>query len=237
MAVPNLRDHIIDVIAASGYVKVNYSPERLEEVSRAIGVLPAVLMEACLRRQSLDMRDVKLEQLPKRKSGARRAELALFVPEVIREKLKEESKNRNLSVSTMLRTLAHSYLTSTYEPERKWAGIPRWRRPSGEPYTNSKESDYILVVMSYGAKEAMRRRARARNLKPTGMLVLLVQEMFDKKIFLPGTYDIVRVVDQSDVPERFILPSGIARTSDSEEHGPQARHDALLVHIPRHGDE
>lgn len=209
----NFRKQTIERLCATAYVSMDIADSRLDEIAERIGVQPDVLVEARVRHR------IGAKALG-RSRFTERERVALSMPEVVWNAWLLEVEDRGVERETLLRSVIHAYLLSSYEPPEVIWG---WRFDGKLLHTNHRNWEIKnkkrwpwmqTAKMPPGAMRALELRGKARGSGATAIARALVLEI------MAGRWRDVRLVDQrvmSDDERQYYLGAASALLADPNE--------------------
>jgi hypothetical protein len=177
-----------------------------------MGVLPDILLEAriLVRKRRIDAGRVVPSGDKKAKSDHYQFEL-LFPQEVF-ERWTDECETRGVKGSALMRSLIHTYLMGSFEPEAianvwEYRGIVypmvdvhKWAKEHGRRYPYRERS-----LIPQGARRALIRRADRLGVDPSMVVRSLILLCLNNRWAYPGTIGIIDSVNMYDDETRYHL--------------------------------
>lgn len=175
----SFRAWLVEKVLGTKYARMAILDEQIDKVAERVGVQPDVLLEA---RALARIRDAERGVMgaPRFTSELQARHRRLYeyhlpMPKVIHDEWKEECAFRVVESSTLLRSLIHHYLSTSYEPAETVRG---WRRdgvrllvPKAVEHENLERA-----TVTQGAKRALHIRAQRRGATSIAVVRALVLE-------------------------------------------------------------
>ena len=178
------RNWLVERLLGTRFSAMAIDDSRIDAVANLLGVSPELLLEARTRaRLERYERGLPGSRLRHSKPGAGEAhhrlyQYNLFMPEVILKAWEEECTYRDVDGPVLLRSLIHSYLLGSREPEPR--EIWHWKGrsyPMGSADERAKFRERATIPI--GAKRALTVRSIRLGTQPTRIVRALVTEVLD----------------------------------------------------------
>jgi hypothetical protein len=175
----HFRKWLVERLLGTRFSAMAIDDSRIDEVARLLGVSPELLLEARTRSRIERYERGQPSRRLMSKPGAGEAhhrlyQFTLFMPEVILKAWEEECNYRDVDGPVFLRSLIHSYLLGSREPEPREAW--RWKGQRFTMPASDRDRFREKATIPIGAKRALTVRAIRLGTQSTRIVRALVTE-------------------------------------------------------------
>lgn len=180
-------------------------------LSERMGIHPDVLLEARIMARSRRLAAGRAPPAGRKRAGSNHYQFELLFPPEVYEVWKHESENRGVLGSVLLRSLVHTYLMGSYEPDtisRHWEyrgivyslpHIQQWAKQHGRRYPYRERT-----LIPNGARRALIHRSNRLGVEPSILVKSLILLMLNNRWAHPGTISMIDAANMYDDEKRYL---------------------------------
>lgn len=198
-----LRANIIGLLRDTKFARVKMGEPQLLQISEQLGVLPDTLRAA--RKAYRVLSDEMGLDVSEKNRGSY---LNVETSAELREIWIHHAKMRHVRHTTLLRSVVHAYLQSSYEPEML--------TPPDDLYFSrlnitvpSKRRIQIRATTTWAARNAFIGRSRAMQTTPASILLSLMKETIEGIFARPGTISHIKLSQMFTDVSKYYVPEHV----------------------------
>lgn len=183
----------------------------VDAIAERMGILPDVLLEARIMARSRRIEAGRAAPAGRKRAKSSHYQFELLFPPDVFEQWKQESENRGVLGSVLMRSLVHAYLSGTFEPDtisRHWEyrgivyqlpHVHNWAKEHGRRYPYRERT-----LIPNGARRALNHRANRLGVEPSILVKSLILLMMNNRWAHPGTIAMIDAANMYDDENRYI---------------------------------